>query len=91
MRCVSIRVTGQVQGVSFREFAKGIADELGLDGFVRNEPDGSVYIEVEGEEGPMEKFTAWCRQGPEHAKVEKVEVKRQPLHDFDGFQVERNR
>ena len=91
MRCVSIHVTGQVQGVFFRETAKAMAVELGVAGLVRNEPDGSVYMEVEGDDALIEKFVAWCQDGPEQAKVENVEVKRLPLRDFDGFQVERDR
>ena len=83
----SIRVFGRVQGVFFRAGAGAKARELGITGRVRNEADGSVYIEIEGEDAAIEKFAAWCQKGPEHAKPEKVEVKRQPLHDFDGFHV----
>lgn len=91
MRAVNIRITGKVQGVSFRKSAKQAADEWGLTGLARNETDGSVHIEVEGEEDQIEKFVKWCREGPEHAQVEEVKVTRQPLNDFDGFKVERNR
>ena len=91
MRCVGIRVKGEVQGVFFRESAKQVADQLGLTGFARNEPDGSVYIEVEGEDEPVGRFAAWCREGTEQSRVESVEVKRQPLHDFDGFRVDRSK
>ena len=69
MRGVCIRVSGNVQGVFFRATAKDTADRLGLSGIVRNEPDGSVYVEAEGEEGALDHFTAWCRQGPPRAKV----------------------
>lgn len=88
---MNIRVSGKVQGVSFRESAKQMADDLGLTGFVRNEPNGSVYIEAEGEEASIEKFVAWCKEGPEHAKPDAVTSSRQPLSDFDGFKIERDR
>ena len=90
MRAVNIKVTGKVQGVFFRESAKDVADELNLNGFARNESDGSVYTEVEGEETALEKFAAWCHEGPEHAKPEEIKVTRQPLSDFQGFRIERD-
>ena len=89
MRCVGIRISGQVQGVSFREAAKRMAISLALAGFIRNESDGTVYAEVEGEEPQIEKFVAWCHEGPEYAKVEEVKTERLPLRDFEGFHIER--
>lgn len=86
----NIRIAGKVQGVFFRDSARQKALELELTGFIRNEPDGTVYAEVEGEEENIGKFVEWCREGPEHAKVDSVEEKRQPLKDFDGFRVERS-
>lgn len=87
MKAVNIRVTGKVQGVFFRESAKKVATELGLAGFVRNEPDGSVYVEVEGEEALIEKFVEWCKDGPERAQPGEVVVSRQPLSDFEKFEI----
>lgn len=89
MRCVSIKITGQVQGVSFRESARAMALELGVTGMIRNEADGSVYAEAEGEDAVVEKFVEWCREGSSYATVENIEVKRLPLRDFDGFTVQR--
>lgn len=65
----NIRISGRVQGVFFRASTKAKAEELGISGLVQNEPDGSVYIEAEGEETPLEKFIEWCRRGPELAEV----------------------
>lgn len=45
MKHISIRIYGRVQGVGFRVSAQKKADELGITGFVRNEPDGTVYLE----------------------------------------------
>lgn len=66
-----------------------MADSLGLNGYVKNEPDGSVYMEVEGEEEKVNSFTEWCRKGPEHAEVMNMKVTRQPLCDFEGFGIEK--
>src|SRR5882724_10781925 len=82
MQSFTIRISGKVQGVSFREYAKGKAYELRLNGFIRNEPDGSVYAEVEGEEEDLKKFIEWCHEGPESAKVDEVKGTRQPFRDF---------
>lgn len=73
MKHLSIKIHGQVQGVFFRYSAKDKADELGINGFVRNEADGSVYIAAEGEENNLKEFLKWCKRGPEMAAIEKVE------------------
>ncbi len=67
-------MTGIVQGVYYRYNTKRKADELGLAGTVRNRPDGSVEIVCEGDEKEIERLIEWCRQGPEGAFVEKVDV-----------------
>lgn len=82
---LNIRIYGRVQGVSFRESAKAEAEKLGLVGFVRNEPDGSVYIEVEGTKEDLDKFLIWCNDGSEAAEVEKVEVTKDPVKNFSDF------
>jgi acylphosphatase len=69
---ICMRITGRVQGVGFRCAAQRKAGKLGLNGFVRNEPDGSVHIEAEGEEVILEKFLAWSREGPAFAAVHEV-------------------
>jgi len=64
-----LRIYGKVQGVFFRKYAQMTAQSLGLGGFVRNEPDGSVYAEVEGPPRSRRKLRAMgpsrlpCRQG----------------------------
>lgn len=68
----SIRVLGRVQGVWFRKSTKEKADELGVVGLVRNEVDGSVYIEAEGEKEIIEAFIAWCHSGSEQSEVKQV-------------------
>src|SRR5260221_5888028 len=71
---ISINVTGKVQGVFFRASAREKAEELGVKGFVRNEPDGGVYIEVEARGIILEQFFEWCRQDQPRAMIDKLEV-----------------
>lgn len=71
---LSIRVHGRVQGVFFRLAAKEKALQLGLAGMARNEADGSVLLEVEGEETDLASFVEWCRTGSEQAWVRRLEV-----------------
>lgn len=84
-----IRIQGRVQRVFFRHSAREKARELGVTGFARNEEDGAVYIEAEGEEGALEQFIAWCRIGPEPAQVENIEVSySDELKHFSDFSME---
>ncbi len=69
-----MKIHGRVQGVFFRAETKRKADELGLAGFARNEPDGTVCVEAEGDEKNLKKFLDWCRTGPDLAEVEKVDA-----------------
>lgn len=82
---LNIKISGRVQGVFFRITAKEEADKLGITGFARNEPDGSVYIEAEGEVEKLEKFLKWCHGGPEVAQIDKVEITEGPLKNFSEF------
>lgn len=67
--------------------AKERSDELGLKGFVKNMPDGSVYIEAEGDEDALEEFLEWCKRGPESAKVDRVEVSNGTPQNFQEFRI----
>jgi len=87
MQAISIHVIGKVQGVFFRQSAKELALNLKIFGFIRNENDGSVYIEVEGSEKNLKKFIEWCSKGPEKASVSKIEVKSIPEKKFSAFEI----
>ena len=67
-------VSGRVQGVGFRFFAEDAARREGLDGWVRNLPDGRVAAEVEGDAEAVERFERAMHQGPRGARVDAVEV-----------------
>lgn len=87
MKHVRIRVTGVVQGVFFRVSTRDAATKLGIVGSVRNESDGSVFIEAQGDEHKVEKFVDWCRKGPPRASVARVQVEEVPLQTFSCFEV----
>ena len=86
---ITIVVSGKVQGVFYRVAAKEKADELGVKGFVRNEPTGNVYIEAEGLEEVLYKFVKWCNGGPPRAQVQHVEVMPGEVTGFAGFAIQR--
>lgn len=69
-----IIVSGQVQGVFFRAGARDEAMRLGIAGFARNNPDGSVLIEAEGSSSAVERFRTWCATGPPRARVDHIDV-----------------
>ena len=86
MTHLNIKVTGKVQGVWFRRSTLLEAQKLGVSGFVRKEPDGSVYIEAEGNEEQLKALLDWCSHGPELARVDKVESVEGTLAGFTVFQ-----
>ena len=88
-KAFTIRVSGKVQGVFFRASTREKADEFAIKGFVRNEPDGSVYIEAEGEENDLNKFIAWCKRGPIRAKVDRCDVVEIQEKGFTTFEIKR--
>ena len=88
---LDITVTGKVQGVFFRSSTKAVADQLGVKGQISNEPDGSVYIEAEGDKVALEMFLDWCKEGPEHAKVISVESHEGELKNYRNFEVVKKR
>jgi len=84
-----IRVYGDVQGVGYRSWTVRRARRMGLTGLVRNEPDGSVVVIVEGEEGDIESLIEECRRGPPLARVEKVDVEWQEYKgEYSDFEIE---
>lgn len=87
MQRYAITVAGKVQGVFYRDSARREALRLGLTGFVRNDPDGTVYLEVEGEEGALRQFLWWCSKGSPQAKVTNVEHQVLVPVGHQGFEV----
>lgn len=81
-------VSGQVQGVFFRDSTRQKAEELGLAGWVRNVPDGLVEALFEGPSEKVEAMVRWCEEGPQHASVENVDTNFESAGgDLKGFEV----
>ena len=87
MICYRIRVVGRVQGVFFRVSTKDQAIALGLSGWVRNEVDGSVLIEVCGPNDQVQTFIQWCSEGPPSSSVDEVTVEEIEVQDFESFRI----
>ena len=83
----NLNINGPVQGVGFRYSAMHKARELGITGFIKNKYDGSVYIEVEGEEAVLMSFIKWCKSGPSWSRVDKIDVNEGSLVGFREFVV----
>jgi acylphosphatase len=82
-----IQIEGMVQGVGFRFHARRQAHSLGISGWVKNQPDGSVWILAEGDPMNLEQFLAWCHEGPRSARVHHVSVQQEEPKDIDGFDI----
>ena len=80
-------VSGQVQGVFFRDTCQRMAVDLGVAGWVTNRPDGRVEAHFEGPPGEVEKLIAWCRTGPPYARVESVNVDEEEPEGDDSFSI----
>ena len=87
MKHLNITVKGKVQGVFFRMATKAVADQLQVKGIVKNMPDGSVYIEAEGDDFSLENFLEWCNEGPLQASVQKVEVVEGDVKNYRNFEI----
>lgn len=89
MKHYNIRVSGRVQGVFYRASTRDKAVALGIKGWVKNEPDGSVYIEAEAEREKLDQLIDWCKKGPSRANVENVHYEVGEIVGFEGFEVRR--
>lgn len=72
MKTLHLQITGRVQGVWFRESMRLEAERLGVTGWVRNRPDGSVEAVAQGAPAAVDALVAWAHIGPPHARVERV-------------------
>ena len=86
---VILKIYGKVQGVFFRDYTQDQANKSGLAGWVKNMPDGTVEVCLQGEEDAVNKMIEWCREGSPPAKVDKVEIKKDlSLEEaLDSFEV----
>jgi acylphosphatase len=87
-RAARVKISGHVQGVYFRAWTRGEAQRLGLDGWVRNENDGSVAALIAGPRGDVDAMIALLHQGPPDAVVSQVTVEEaDPAEVAAGFSV----
>ena len=89
MKHYKITISGKVQGVFFRKYTVEHAIKLGLTGFVRNQPNGDVYCEVEGKEEDLKGFAEWCWKGSPFSKVTAVKVSEGEMQYFTLFDIQR--
>jgi acylphosphatase len=66
-----------------------VADQLGVKGWIRNESDGSIYIEAEGDDWILDNFLDWCEEGPERAEVQLVEKAESEMQNFQNFIIKK--
>jgi acylphosphatase len=87
-RRLTARISGGVQGVGYRYFARDQAQRLGLRGFVRNLQDGAVELVAEGAERDLRELLARLRDGPPYARVAQVrEAWSDPTGDLPRFAI----
>ena len=87
MRRARVLVSGRVQGVFFRQRTIRLARSVGCAGWVRNLDDGRLEAVFEGAEEDVDRMVAWCREGPERAVVEGVDVTEEQPEGLEGFEV----
>lgn len=82
-----LSVSGRVQGVGYRQATLTEAKALGLAGWVRNCPDGTVLIEAEGPAPVLNDLRLWCERGPAAAQVHRVTATQVPATGSDWFEI----
>ena len=80
-------IQGRVQGVGYRYFVLRHAEELGVAGYARNQPDGTVEVVAEGEQGALAQFEDHLKHGPSFARVSGVEREAIAERGASGFHV----
>lgn len=78
---------GRVQGVYFRDTTRRRALSMGVSGWVRNRPDGTVEAVFEGAPHAVERLVAFCGEGPRGARVDRVEVSEEKVEGLSGFSI----
>lgn len=78
-------IGGRVQGVGYRDWMVRKARELGVDGWVRNRPDGTVEALIAGEAASVEELARLCRRGPRLAEVSSIDEDLAALPAEPGF------
>lgn len=82
-----VTISGEVQGVFFRETARRKATEAGVAGWITNRSDGRVEAVFEGPAEAVDDLVEYCREGPTAATVENVDVETEEPQGLSGFDV----
>jgi acylphosphatase len=80
-------VSGQVQGVSYRDSCRRVAEAHDVTGWVRNLGKSQVEAVFEGHAAAVDAVTEWARQGPDLATVSDVKIREEEPHGLEGFQI----
>ena len=83
----TVKVSGRVQGVFFRDSCRQEAQARGVAGWVSNEADGSVAAYFEGDAADVQAMVDWCRTGPAYARVERVQERVIEPQGMQSFEV----
>ncbi|WP_062061590.1 acylphosphatase [Aquimarina longa] len=83
----NITITGKVQGVWYRKSTQEKAKTLKINGYVKNLPNGDVYIEAEGDDHQLNALVEWCNIGSEFAKVNTVSFEESNVQFFEDFNI----
>jgi acylphosphatase len=89
LQTLCITVTGQVQGVFFRQGTKIKAKEFGITGIVKNNPDGSVTVIATGTEEQLRQLVDWCKVGPPNAIVTDIQIQKSDAQSFKDFVIQK--
>ncbi|MFH1506738.1 MAG: acylphosphatase [archaeon] len=88
MKRLHITISGNVQGVSFRYYAKLRAKELFLDGWIKNVEFNKVEIVIEGKDDEVDMFLEWCKEGPYYTDIEDIKIEEEDFQrEFKDFEV----
>jgi acylphosphatase len=82
-----LEIYGRVQGVFFRDSVRRAAAQHGVNGWAENRADGAVEAVLEGEPDAVRAVAAFCRQGPRHARVDRIDEREEPVEGLRGFEI----
>ncbi len=86
---VHLLIKGKVQGVFYRASAKDVAEQLCINGWIRNTKEGDVEAMASGDEDRVKEFIEWCKKGPKRAEVTIVTVTEKEKEVFESFKITR--
>lgn len=82
-----VLISGEVQGVFYRDTCRRVAGQQGVAGWVRNLPDGRVEAVFEGAAESVEHMVMWAHRGPSRARVVAVDVHDEPVEGLAIFEI----